>query len=282
MKTLINSKTLIVCAIALTLSLYAGNGFAAYTDSILEFSDNFNSPDGDVSDNVSESGRQAGDWAVLDEIIIRPTATITSNRVRITRGSGFHPDHTLNGIENNLNVSCDAYVADAAGTYNLFGTELSGSDHSYKWWYQNGNDKPVFQIDGANQWNRGSYRNYEWDANYDSGYNHINILYSSRTSTSFWTACFCNGEPITAGQSTHGTILRINNPFASDAYMKLVCWSGKTTTDIAADNLVIKSVSPTFNESDWTDDASSSISSSKTYTHAINCGGSTTIVNGVT
>ena len=39
---------------------------------------------------------------------------------------------------------------------------------------------------------------------------------------------------------------------------------------------------PTFNEIDWTDDASSAISSTKIYTHTINCGGNTTTVNGVT
>ncbi|RLD11138.1 MAG: hypothetical protein DRI44_04310 [Chlamydiae bacterium] len=273
-------EKLIVCAIVLIL--YNGYGFAAYNDSILEFSDNFNSPDGDVSENVDYSERQAGEWAVADEIIDNPTAIITSNRVRITRGSGFHPDHTLNDIENNLNVSCDAYVVDFDGTYNLFGMELKGSDHAYNWWYQNTPDRPVFQIDGANQWNRGSYRNYEWNAYYDTEYNHINTLFSARDGSAFWTACFCNGEPITAGQGNHGTILRIANPFPDSANMKLVCWAGKTSTDVAADNLVIKSVSPTFDISDWSDDSSSLISFAKTYTHAINCGGNTTTVNGVT
>jgi len=276
------SKIFLACFVLIVFC--ASYTFADYTDSNLEFSDNFDCPNGSITDNEDYSGRQGGDWAVCQWTIDDGSAPIAGNRVALTRGTGCHPDHTLNSIDNNFNMSIESIVFNFDSTYALFGTELHGTDHNYEWWIQNidnGGNRPVFQIDGSDYQTRSYYRNYEWDEHCDDQWNHFNVLYSARDTSHFWTACFCEGEPITAGQSNYGTILRIANAFPTSANMKLICWAGSTSVDVGANNYIIKSVNPTYNISDWTDDTSSMISSSRTYTHKINFGGSSVSINGV-
>ncbi len=113
---------------------------------------------------------------------------------------------------------------------------------------------------------------------------HVLVSYSMDDSSSATAAIFINGQPIRLGAVvSNGTgnpfIYRGNSGFDNN-YIGLFNLDGGSTSVV--DNFTITATKSKFFEYDWTDDASSKISSGKTYTHTINLGAdSDVVINGV-
>ena len=271
------------------------------------FGDTFNNvSSGTINDETTASNRQFGTLAPLDytgdgdslsHAIIgdssKPGKLILESEPYIS------PNHNFTDIGTNFVIEFDVKLNRLSGTAWAglglhIGAEdphdvMNGNNTGINWWLQKGDGGQVLLSAGnvVALGNRSLFHNSEL-AKFEDEPVHVNCVVSTKSfggSDKVTTACFVNGEPITAqqrnGSSGYGTVFELNQSFTNNYIIYGFSKDASVSCNFDIDNFIIRKTEPEITDYDWTDDASSLISSSKTYTHAVNCFGNDVTINGV-
>ncbi len=264
--------------------------FVTFAKAEISFRDTFNniSTVGDVNTEISVAGRQFGSLAPLSYVAGQNTivgnSAIFPNQLTFTNRNGTGPDYNFMNSKN-YTIEFDLietptgvgdWLSIAFGKdLTLSGPNSAGSGLGMLFRGEGG----CHFFDEENALASGSLPTVPF---------HVLISVSMENSESTKAAVFINSKPVLLGGVVE---LGTGNPFI---YRKP---SGFTDNNISfynfdtpmigktgvIDNLTINSTSSDFFEYDWTDDATSQISSNKNYTHKINLGDDSDIdINGVT
>ncbi len=263
---------------------------ATFASAEISFQDTFNniSTDGDVNTETNAVGRQFGTLAPLNYVANPNTivgeSSIFPNKLALTNRGGAGVNHNFMESKN--------YTME----FDIFDAPYGGGD-----WVSFAYGKNS-QIAGPNSGGgglgilfrgEGSYQFFD-DADDQSAKAlptmpfHVLVSVCMEDDSSTKSAIFINGIPINLGSTVAlgtGNPLIYRKPTEFDnnniSFFNFdVPMSGRTGL---IDNFTINSTLSAFYEFDWTDDADSRISSTKTYTHAVNLGANSDVdVNGVT
>ncbi len=303
MKTFaLNSNKLFACAVV--VFLFSGYCIA----SELMFRDTFFTTDGMyINDEIYTEGRQSGTIAPLDytgdgdsllDAIIgdeeKPNMLILENEAFIS------PNHNFTDAGTNFNIEFDLKLNRVSGTsWAGFILKMGAEDQhdfmdnmksGFYWWLQRGEGGQRLITAGkdAALGIRSRWRNTELYKLEEEPV-HINCIVSTKSyggTNKVTTALFVNGEPITARQRNgtigYGTVFELDQSITNNYNIIGFDNDPSVNCNFQIDNYTIRKTVPNITVHDWTNDASSLISSSKTYTHAINCYGGEVVINGVT
>ena len=310
MKTLfLKPKYLLICALMIAFS-------TSFCSAVLQIEDTFDNCPSDIfiNDGITNEGRQSGILATMEyagDGDSTSTVYLVEDKVELTEGflirghnSCFiSPNHNFNDIGENFTVELDARlirggswagfsigigaedqheVIDSVGTY-----PLNGHVSGINWWLNKYNDSGASQllIGGVN-YVSDSHKFYNAAiANILDEDVHITAIVHTKSfggTDKVITALFVNGEPMVGDATGVGAMYVLNKSFTNN-YIVIGYEAGLHDTTATMDNFAVRATTPRVAESTWTNDSSSSISFSKTYTHAVNIGyAGDVIINGVT
>jgi len=278
------------------------------------FADTFNNvSSGTINDQTNATGRQFGPAAPLDyagDGNSTSTTYIVSDAAEMNEGFQIRghnscyisPNHNFNDMGKNFTVEVDAKMnvngSWAGFSFNIgaesqhevidtLGGPLNGHVSGLSWWLdKTGNSSaPQLLIGGQNFVSANHiFKNAEID-NIRDELVHLTALVHAESFGGLdkvTTALFINGEPFVGDSTGVGAMFELNRAF-TNVWIVIGEEAGLHDTTVTMDNFRVTKTAPRIAECAWTDDASSSIDSSKTYTHTVNIGhvGDVT-VNGVT
>ncbi|RLD09035.1 MAG: hypothetical protein DRI44_09305 [Chlamydiae bacterium] len=308
MKTLfLKPKTLLICTIAVVFS-------AAFCSAELQILDTYdNCPGGNINDGIANAGRQEGTLATMgynSDGNSTSTTLIVSDKAEMSEGflirghnaCYISPNHNFNDMGKDFTVEVDARMIRSGSwegfSFNIgaedqhevidtLGGPLNGHVSGLSWWLDKpGNSgAPQLIVGGqnfisANHQFKNSELNNFWDEEI-----HLTALVHAESFGGLdkvTTALFINGEPMVGDATGVGAMFELNRSF-TNVWIVLGEEGGLHDTTVTIDNFKVTKTTPRIAESIWTNDASSSISSFKTYTHAVNIGhAGDVVINGVT
>ncbi len=294
-------KTLAACTVAVFLL----SGYSIASE--LMFRDTFFTTDGMyVNDEIDTEGRQSGTVAPLDytgdeESLLNAIIGDADipNWLILENNSFISPNHNFTDVGTNYNVEFDLKLNRIAGTswagfIFQMGAESqdegeNGTGTGFYWWLQRGQGGQRLITAGkdAALGIRSRWRNSELYKLEEEPV-HINCIVSTKSfggSDKVTTALFVNGEPITARQRNgtigYGTVFELNQSLTNNFTVLGSDNEPSVECNFQVDNYTIRKTEPHITVHDWTNDASSLITSSKIYTHAVNCNGEDVVINGV-
>ncbi len=298
----LNSKKLVACVVAVILS----SGYCFSSEIV--FMDTYdNTEEGLINDDIYAEGRQSGtitpleylgdsvpdtgDGSLLHAFIGNsnyPGSLFFDNPARCTFVS---PDHNFTDLSTNFNIEFDLRLyrqSSWAGFSLHIGAEdvqdIRYEKNGFFWWFQKGNEQLLSQGKiagtGVNSFECSELQKLEEESV------HVNCIVSVDSfggTDKAITACFINGEPITAHQKSgavgYGTVIELNTALTNN-YITIGLEKGASCS-AEVDNFIIRNTTATISQQAWTNDAGSLINFNKAYTHAINCGGGDVMINGV-
>jgi len=310
MKTLfLKSRTLLICTMTIAFS-------TTFCLADLQIEDTFTNctSGGIINDEIDASGRQFGTLAPLDYVgdgdsldnVYVGSDKAEFNEGFLIRGHNacfISPNHNFNDIGENFIVELDARIIrsgswagfslnigaedqheiiDSVGTY-----PLNGHVSGIGWWLDKYNDSgaPQLIIGGINYVSQNHLFKNSAIANILNEDVHLTAIVGTKSfggTDKVITALFVNGEPMVGNTSGLGAMYVINKSFTNN-YIVLGYEAGLHDTTTTMNNFTVRATTPRVAESPWTDDASSSIGTSRTYTHAVNIGYvGDVVINGVT
>ena len=308
MKTLLlKPKNLLICALMIAF-------ITTFCSAELQILDTYNnSPGGNINDGIANAGRQAGVLATMDyagDGNSTSTTYIVSDKAEMSEGflirghnaCYISPNHNFNDMGKNFTVEVDARMIRSGSwegfSFNIgaesqhevidtLGGPLNGHVSGISWWLDKPGNSGAPQLIIANE-NFVSpghlFKNSELDNIWDEEV-HLTALVHAESFGGLdkvTTALFINGKPMVANAAGVGAMYELNRSF-TNVYIVLGEEGGLHDTKVTMDNFKVTKTAPRIAESAWTDDASSSIMSLKTYTHTVNIGHvGDVVINGVT